>query len=395
MDVIMKLAVRSIIKLINIICTFSHIVCMHIVNTGQAIIKSFKKHKPWVISPHLAKRIVAVLFVVFLLALAPFNSKLVPLSHRSITNTGTAEISEVANSEGQYVQTSQYIYTPVVPHLIEETSLPESDIDSSNSALLASDAGINEEPVNPDIYPAIVDDETASFGTLDSDMYDVPEVSAAPMADDEVSADNLPIQEESSAESPDAVATVTPPSEDPTLEGLLEKDNAVIIPNVISHFSQKAAAKTNVRSVGKNIITVNDSDTGEQLSTVSTGFYHWPAKGTLTSDFGYRITNIGSTNHKGIDVAANSNDPVYASDGGEVIFSDRNGGYGNIIEILHDNGDVTAYAHCNSLLVSVGERVAQGQQIACMGSTGTSSGVHVHFELRIKGEPVNPELYLQ
>ena len=130
-------------------------------------------------------------------------------------------------------------------------------------------------------------------------------------------------------------------------------------------------------------------------TTESAGSYSWPANGTLFSRFGSRDAELGSTYHKGIDISGDSGDPIYAADGGEVIVSERSGSFGYMIQIRHDNGQVTLYAHSSELLVGVGDRVAQGQQIALMGRTGLASGVHLHFEILIGGENVDPLKYLE
>ena len=133
----------------------------------------------------------------------------------------------------------------------------------------------------------------------------------------------------------------------------------------------------------------------ERPLTASYGTYIWPANGKLNSNFGLRSGGVGSTNHKGIDITGNKGDSIFAADGGEIIHADSSlSGFGKLIQIQHDNGEVTYYAHNSELLVKVGERVAQGQEIAKMGSTGVASGVHLHFELRIDGVPVNPVDYL-
>jgi len=129
-------------------------------------------------------------------------------------------------------------------------------------------------------------------------------------------------------------------------------------------------------------------------SPESAGAYIWPADGTLTSRYGYRSTSVGSSNHKGIDISGMYGDPIYAAAGGEVIVSGWSNSFGYVIHIQHDNGDVTIYSHCSALLVSVGERVDQGQDIAKMGKTGIASGIHLHFELLINGQNVNPQSYL-
>jgi murein DD-endopeptidase MepM/ murein hydrolase activator NlpD len=116
--------------------------------------------------------------------------------------------------------------------------------------------------------------------------------------------------------------------------------------------------------------------------------YIWPAKGVFTSGFGPRWGRM----HRGIDIAAPIGTPVMAAASGEVIFSGWNsGGFGNLVKIRHGDGSVTYYAHNNRLLVRKGEYVEQGQQISEMGSTGRSTGPHLHFEIRVGGtNAVNP-----
>jgi murein DD-endopeptidase MepM/ murein hydrolase activator NlpD len=116
--------------------------------------------------------------------------------------------------------------------------------------------------------------------------------------------------------------------------------------------------------------------------------YIWPAKGVFTSGFGPRWGRM----HRGIDIAAPIGTPIMAAASGEVVFSGWNsGGFGNLVKIRHGDGSVTYYAHNNRLLVRRGEYVEQGQQIAEMGSTGRSTGPHLHFEIRVGGtNAVNP-----
>ncbi len=116
--------------------------------------------------------------------------------------------------------------------------------------------------------------------------------------------------------------------------------------------------------------------------------YIWPAKGVFTSGFGPRWGRM----HRGIDIAAPIGTPIMAAASGEVVFSGWNsGGFGNLVKIRHGDGSVTYYAHNNRVLVRRGEYVEQGQQIAEMGSTGRSTGPHLHFEIRVGGtNAVNP-----
>ena len=133
----------------------------------------------------------------------------------------------------------------------------------------------------------------------------------------------------------------------------------------------------------------------EPPATASCGTYIWPAEGAVTSVFGRRARDAGSSNHQGLDIAGKKGASIYAADGGEVILADSSlSGYGLLVQILHDNGDVTYYAHNSVLLVDVGDIVSQGQEIAKMGATGVPSGVHLHFEIRVGGTPVNPADYL-
>lgn len=126
--------------------------------------------------------------------------------------------------------------------------------------------------------------------------------------------------------------------------------------------------------------------------TDSKGYYIWPTVGIISSKFGPRTVKIGSSNHQGVDIANDKGTEINAADGGTVIYAQNShNGYGNLIKIQHDNGAVTYYGHLSEILVSVGDKVAQGDLIALMGSTGNVSGPHLHFEIRPNGvTPVNP-----
>lgn len=136
--------------------------------------------------------------------------------------------------------------------------------------------------------------------------------------------------------------------------------------------------------------------TKERPTWHPTGTFRWPITGRITSRFGGRKSpgGIGSTNHKGIDIAAPRGTPVYAADGGTVTYSGWMGGYGYLVRISHGNGFETYYGHNSSLTVSVGQHVYKGQQIARVGSTGNSTGNHCHFEVRYNGVARNPLNYL-
>lgn len=119
-----------------------------------------------------------------------------------------------------------------------------------------------------------------------------------------------------------------------------------------------------------------------------------PVTGTVTSRYGQREeTEVVSANHQGIDIGANEGTVIYASMEGTVTVSSEEGEYGKHIDIT--NGDVlTRYAHCSKLLVKEGDKVKQGDKIAEVGSTGNSTGPHLHFEIRRDNRTINPESIL-
>ena len=115
-----------------------------------------------------------------------------------------------------------------------------------------------------------------------------------------------------------------------------------------------------------------------------------PVSGVLTSRYGYRW---GRT-HTGIDIGAPTGRVIKAAAGGKVTFSGWKGTLGKLVVISHGNGIQTYYAHCSSLLVSSGQTVSAGQTIAKVGSTGRSTGPHLHFEIRVNGSSINPQSYI-
>ena len=116
----------------------------------------------------------------------------------------------------------------------------------------------------------------------------------------------------------------------------------------------------------------------------------WPTNGSVTSGFGYRWGSL----HAGIDIANGTGTPIRAAKGGTIILAGWNGGYGNCIVIDHGGGFSTLYGHMTRLRASDGQRVSQGDLIGDMGSTGNSTGSHLHFETRVNGSPQDPQRYL-
>ncbi|MGB6519857.1 MAG: peptidoglycan DD-metalloendopeptidase family protein [Candidatus Cybelea sp.] len=122
------------------------------------------------------------------------------------------------------------------------------------------------------------------------------------------------------------------------------------------------------------------------------GMFSWPVTGTITSPFGWRTNPFGGGPefHQGLDIAAPMGTTVTAAAGGTVIMAQWYGGYGNYILIDHGASYSTGYGHLSAMYVSSGQSVQRGQAIGAVGSTGQSTGPHLHFEVRIAGKPVDP-----
>jgi len=173
---------------------------------------------------------------------------------------------------------------------------------------------------------------------------------------------------------------------------------------------QVAAARTEVAQNNRYLAQVLDAKNAEAERLIAIilsqqgdeeyigGQMRWPVPGRtrVSSEFGYRMHPILRTNrmHTGIDIPAPTGTPIVAANGGRVITSGWNNSFGNMVVIDHGGGITTLYAHNSENLVRVGDIVAPGQQIARVGSTGMSTGPHLHFEVRVNGAPRNPRSYL-
>ena len=168
-------------------------------------------------------------------------------------------------------------------------------------------------------------------------------------------------------------------------EELLEEEEA------LEEKLQKIAAK---ESTVSNNSTSGSSSTSNAV--ISNGSWPVPGYSRISSPFGYRIHPVLGTKklHTGIDIPAPTGTPAVAVASGTVIYSGVQGSYGNTVMIRHDNGLVSLYAHNSSLVVKVGDRVKKGQVVTKIGSTGRSTGPHLHFEIRVNGTPQNPLNYL-
>lgn len=122
----------------------------------------------------------------------------------------------------------------------------------------------------------------------------------------------------------------------------------------------------------------------------------WPVSGTVTSSFGWRKSPFGNSSelHAGIDIAVNAGTPVVATADGLVVQSGPFGGYGNLVQIDHGNGISTLYGHNSQIAVNIGQSVKKGQVVSYAGSTGNSTGPHVHYEVRENDTSIDPWKYL-
>ena len=164
-----------------------------------------------------------------------------------------------------------------------------------------------------------------------------------------------------------------------------EKDIKNVKQNYINKY-KKIIKKTNVV---KNTTKTSTNTKSTKAVSIKKGYY--PTKTKYISSY-YGSRSMGW--HSGIDLAGRYKDPIYAYQSGKVIAAKYSGNYGNMVLIQHENGMKTRYAHMSSILVKVGENVSGGQKIGLMGSTGRSTGNHLHFEVIINGKNVNPYGYI-
>ena len=161
------------------------------------------------------------------------------------------------------------------------------------------------------------------------------------------------------------------------------------VSNLYVQKPQVTVAKTKTTSVG-SVNTATTIAGGKVSLGISLAR---PVSGIISSRFGAR-SSIRSSAHTGLDIATSTGIPVLAAASGTVTFSGRKGSYGNLLVITHSNGVQTYYGHCSKLYVSAGTTVTQGQTVAAVGSTGNSTGPHLHFEIRVNGVAYNPQNYL-
>ena len=182
------------------------------------------------------------------------------------------------------------------------------------------------------------------------------------------------------------------------------EENNIEDSNIIENSENSENENKTEENVENEVQTTEGNANIEQLSQEeqdianikATTTFIKPVEGTISSRFGQRepTTSTVPKNHTGIDIAANTGTKIIASTGGEVVLASEEGDYGKHLKI--QIGEVSViYAHCNSLYVKQGDIVSQGQEITEVGSTGNSTGPHLHFEIRISERKIDPEKILQ
>lgn len=176
--------------------------------------------------------------------------------------------------------------------------------------------------------------------------------------------------------------------------------------NDVLHAASRLETKTNARIIsfitlktvlgdtaGQQVIQMQQSARQYQASTYPS---IWPVSGPITSPFGYRgnPTGGGTVFHEGVDIAVDYGTPVHVTAVGKVTIAGWVSGYGNLVEVDHGGGLVTRYGHNSMLLVVEGQEVKTCDIIALAGSTGHSTGPHVHYEVRVNGTPTDPMIFL-
>lgn len=188
--------------------------------------------------------------------------------------------------------------------------------------------------------------------------------------------DNITIAEKYESELKDFVST-----EEAVAKLYVEPVKTVQIKKTATNGSSSSAGTVNTST------TISGGKASLGISLIK------PVSGIITSRFAAN-SRIRSSAHTGLDIATSAGTPVAAAASGTVTFSGWKGSYGKLVVITHSNGVQTYYGHCSALYVSVGQTVSQGQTISAVGSTGNSTGPHLHFEIRINGVAYNPQNYL-
>lgn len=277
----------------------------------------------------------------------------------------------------------------------EASSTETADSEDAPSAIAAEELA---SPAEQDLYVQnLLSKVRSSQAAAETAIFeDAATVAGLPAGSDEaplqIAADSTAADEANLSASAPVNPQFAPASSSPTDAIAPDRESLLAAAPLGSEVYAPISETPEGRVVSPNMPILPDSD--QYLPEAPNRFsgYMWPAQGVLTSGFGRRWGRM----HQGIDIAGPVGTPIYAAAAGVVVRSGWNsGGYGNLVDIRHPDGSLTRYAHNSRLLVHEGQQVRQGQQIAEMGSTGYSTGPHLHFEIRLPDQgAVNPMAYL-
>ena len=195
----------------------------------------------------------------------------------------------------------------------------------------------------------------------------------------------------------DVIETVDTLQEAEELINSIKQDNEKQDLNlsIIEKYTQnKEEIKTDEIEIAKNQMK-NKIEEKENYITEVNGIKiaYLPVQGVITSRYGVS-SRIRKSNHTGLDIAVSSGTPIKVVSSGKVTYAGYQGSYGNLVKVEHGQGVETWYAHTKEMYVTEGQEVKAGDVIAAVGSTGNSTGPHLHFEIRINGEHINPQNYI-
>ena len=289
----------------------------------------------------------------------------------------TENKSKLQYEINQYVENGEGDNTNIA--FVQVTSLPEYKM-----CLLKKDVTSNDEEIFNKVkdqgvayyrYYAILENQEEKLYV--SNFEEAEKVVNSLKEKKSTNVDNISIVEKYETELKELVS-----SDDAIAKLYVEPPKPVVAANNKSTINKYAATGS--------VNTATTTSTGKVNLGIS---LIRPISGTITSRFGAG-SSIRRSSHTGLDIATSRGTPIAAAASGTVTFSGYKGSYGNMLVISHGNGIQTYYAHCDALYVSAGTQVSQGQKIAAVGSTGNSTGPHLHLEIRVNGVAYNPQNYL-
>ena len=270
---------------------------------------------------------------------------------------------------------------------VELDSMPKYDLCLLKRGITTNDEEIFEKVAENGTtyykYYAILDDNeeklsVAEFSTAEEVVQGLKDKNSE-------NANNIQIIEKYDTEFADCV------DKDEAIESLYE-EKKVEKPVVKVASSNSSTSKISSKSSGNAAGFSTSRNMSRTTASLGINLIK-PITGTITSRFG-SVSSIRSGAHTGLDIGASSGTPVKVAASGTVVWAGYKGSLGNLVVVQHSNGVQTYYGHCSKIYVSSGQTVSQGQTISAVGSTGNSTGPHLHFEIRVNGVAYNPQNYV-